>query len=258
MQNAKSVCTPLELKERLKSNPEGELSEKVNVKFYQSLIGSLMYLATSTRPDISYAVSRLSLFLSDPRKQHSIAGKRVLRYLKGTSTIGLRFTKGKHKLIGYADADWGGNLDDRKSMSGFAFILSSGVISWQSRKQPVVALSTMEAEYIALTESTREVLHLRSMLKELGFSELVVDPTVIMNDNQSSQALIKNEGHNSRTKHIDIRFHFIREAVKNNIVKIDYKPTNDMLADMFTKSLSSVKHNYCSTGLGIVDTGVNC
>ncbi|CAB0010875.1 unnamed protein product, partial [Nesidiocoris tenuis] len=201
MEDSKPISTPMEVGLKL-TRPE-KLDEGVMSKYpYQKLIGSLMYLAVSTRPDIAYTVNWLSQFNSNYTEQHWLAAKRVLRYLKGTAKKGIEFTKTKKPLRGFADADWANCASDRRSYSGFFFELGGAAITWEARKQRTVALSSVEAEYLALGEATKEAIYLRQFLTELGLSRPTTS-TLILNDNQGAQLLAKNSIHHSRTKHID-------------------------------------------------------
>jgi len=161
------------------------------------------------------------------------------------------------KLIGYSDADWAGCLDDRHSTTGNVFLLSGGAVSWASKRQPVVALSTSEAEYIALSSATQEAVWLRRLLTELGAS---VSPVVLMEDNQSAIALAKNPIAHARTKHIDIRYHYICEAVQDGLIELQYCPTNEMTADLLTKPLpkESFQKFRASLGLETLTTTLQC
>ncbi|KAL6420407.1 hypothetical protein ACFW04_014533 [Cataglyphis niger] len=171
---------------------------------YQSLLGSLMYLAVSTRPDIFYAISILSQFNTNPGKAHWSAAKRVLRYLKGTINYSLVYTKSEIPLIGFVDADWGGNVNDHVSYTGFVFKLANTAITWEARKQKSIALSSTEAEYMALTEAAKETIYLRNLLEEMCYMERQSKSTTIYCDNQGAQKLMRNPMYYSRTKHIDI------------------------------------------------------
>ena len=139
-------------------------------------------------------------------------------------------------LTGYSDADWAGDLDDRHSTSGNLFIMAGATISWTSKKQATVALSTAEAEYIALNTATQEAIWLQRLLADL--SDIQYKPTIIMGDNQGSIAIARNPVFHSRTKHIDIRHHFIREAIQDGVIDLRFCPTNEMIADVLTKPLS--------------------
>jgi hypothetical protein len=235
MQDSKPVSTPADASQKLVRAAEGE--EYINQQQYQSIIGSLMYLSVSSRPDITYMVSTLARFSSHPTKQHWTALKRVLRYLKGTVQYGIVYTrKSSRECIGYSDADWAGDLDDRKSTSGYLFQVSGGAVTWRSKKQSCVALSTAEAEYMALSSAAQEAVWLRQLTAELGSSPETA--TTIFEDNQSAIAMTKNPQFHGRAKHISIKYHFIREQVSNGAINLEYCPTNQMLVDMFTKGLS--------------------
>jgi len=162
-----------------------------------------------TRPDIAYAVGVVSRFLANPGKEHWKAVKWILRYLRGTTKKCLCFGNGKLELSGYTDADWAGDKDSRKSISGYVTTFAGGAVSWQSKLQKCVALSTTEAEYIAATEACKEMLWMKNFLLELGVNQ---DKYVVLCDNQSTIHLAKNPSFHSRSKHIDIRHHWIREV----------------------------------------------
>eukprot|EP00253_Pinus_taeda_P018632 PITA_18632 len=187
---------------------------------YKSIVGSLMYL-TATRPDIMYAVSLISRFMDRPKEAHWQAAKRILRYVKGTKMFGILYTTSEcSDLIGYTDSDWARSVDDRKSTSGYVFHMGSGVISWASKKQPIVALSTTEAEYVAATAVACQAVWIRRMLRSLCQEQ--TKGTVILCDNSSAIALSKNSVFHKRTKDIDTKFHYIRELVNNgeSVLKI--------------------------------------
>ena len=216
---------------------------------YRQLIGALMYIAVGTRPDISYAVNMLSQFNVHHDNTHWTAAKRVLRYLKGTIDIKLWYEKDAKGVTGYADADWGNCKIDRRSYSGYVFVLSGAAISWCSRKQRTVALSSTEAEYMCVTEAAKEAICIFNLLKELKRKES--SEIIIYNDNQSAEKLAKNPVYHARSKHIDIRYHFIRQAIKEYPLRIEYLPTEEMTADILTKPLGANKHEFCTVKLGL-------
>ena len=184
-------------------------SELVDATLYRQLIGSLMYLV-NTRPDLSFAVNTLSQFMVEPRRVHWIAAKHVLRYIVGIVDYGLYYVRGDGvRLVGYSDSDWAGCASDRKSTSGCCFGLGSAVVSWFSRKQKSVALSLAEAEYMAASQASCEAIWLRKLLVGLFGREL--RPTVIYCDNESCVKLSENPVFHDRSKHIEIRYHFIRD-----------------------------------------------
>lgn len=233
MFDCKSVNTPMETGLKLIKG-----DEKDSKYDYRNLVGCLMYIAVCSRPDIAHAVSVLSQFNECYTEVHWKAAKRVLRYLKGTSHNSLTFRKGCLDINGYADADWAGNEVDRRSYTGYVFMLGHSIVSWESRKQKTVALSSTEAEYMALSDACKEAMFLQSFLSELG----VTCKVNICNDNQSALKLCTNSMYHSRTKHIDVKHHFIRDAVEKNIVNIRYLCTDEMVADILTKPLSKEKH----------------
>jgi len=221
---------------------------------YASIVGGLMFAACVTRPDIMCAVGQLSQFLNNPSSKHMSAAKRVLRYLKGTSSLGITYRPPPLHLQGYSDADWAGDMDTRRSTTGYIVMLNNGAIAWKSRRQPTVALSTMESEYMALTDATKELKWVRMLLAELGHSNnKSADeiPTVVFSDNQSAIALGKNPVSHARAKHIDLRHHFIREAIQDQIIWVQYIPTAEMTADSLTKALGHEKHEKCTACMGM-------
>ncbi|UYV68405.1 hypothetical protein LAZ67_5004222 [Cordylochernes scorpioides] len=244
MKEAKPISTPMDSNSKLTkiSSIEGE-NEPVKKEEYQSLIGSLIYLSVSTRPDIAYAVSALGQFSNDPRRQHWNAAKRVLRYLKGTLCLKITYEKTNETLYGCVDADWGGNLADRKSQTGLVFFLARGPIAWESKKQQTVALSSTESEYIALCEAGKEAVYLRTLLDEMGFGELLNEPTVLKTDNQGAQQLARNPVHHARTKHIDIKWHYIRSICSDGLIEVVHIPTQENVADILTKALDLLKND---------------
>ena len=248
MEDCKPVSTPLsDLKPLLSSETPHE--EKL-VKPYQQLIGSLLYLAVTSRPDIAYAVTFLSQFNTKPTSKHFAAAKRVLRYLKGSTNFSLCFRKSNQDIIGYSDADWANNCPNRKSFSGNVFIYSNAAISWECRKQATTSLSSTEAEYISLSDASKEAIHLKNLLSELiGRS----GPIVINCDNQSALNLTENPILHRRTKHIDVKYHFIRDQVKNNHVNVFYVPDEEMVADALTKPVPAPKLNFCAKNFGLVN-----
>lgn len=224
--------TPMEFGLKLSKNCKDEC---VDGSLYRSLVGSLVYL-TATRPDMVFAVSMISRFMESPKSSHWEAGKRILKYVKGTIDHGITYSRTSNfKLTGYSDSDFGGNLDDGRSTAGYIFNMGSGAVSWQSKKQSVVALSSAEAEYMSLSIAGCQALWLRGLLTELEHPQ--DDPTTIFCDNKSAIALTKNPVFHGKSKHIRIKFHFIRELVSNGEVKIEFCGTKDQLADCFTKAL---------------------
>ena len=217
--------------------------EPFDPRTYREAVGSLVYAMVSTRPDLCYAVSKLSQTLSNPTTGNWQMLKHVFQYIQGTLDLGLVFRKtDKLGLIGYADADWA-NSNDRKSMTGYCFMMSENgpAISWKTQKQTSTALSTCEAEYMALSAASQEAIYLIRIYENLTGKNC--SPVKIFGDNQGSLALVKNPIKHGRSKHIDIRYHFVRDCVAEGKVELSYIPSNDNLADPFTKPLSRVKLN---------------
>jgi hypothetical protein len=205
---------------------------------YRECVGALQYLAVLTRPDIVYAVNQASRFLANPGKKHWEAVKRILRYLRGTVDDGLEYKRSASATLvdGYSDSDWAGDSDDRRSCSGHVFRVYGGIVSFRSKKQPTTALSSCEAELIALTMAMKEALWLRGLLVELGIHQSD-QPMLIHEDNQGAMALANDAKFSDRTKHVDIKFFRVREEVSKNRIKVKYCHTSKMLADIFTKPL---------------------
>ena len=248
MENSKPVSTPLDPGTKL-VKPDSCLREELEEYPFRELIGSLMYLAVGTRPDIAFAVNSLSQYNTCYNKEHWVAAKRVLRYLKGTTNHGITFKKTGIVLEGYTNADWASCTNDRRSYTGFVFILGGTAITWEAKKQRTVALSSTEAEYMALSEAAKEAMYLRRFLEKVGVK--LKQPTVVWNDNQGAQKLARNNVFRSRTKHIDIRHHFIREVLQDAYIRIDYMTSNEMMADVLTKGLAGPKHLENSGKMGV-------
>jgi len=217
---------------------------------YPALVGSLLYLSLTTRPDIAFAVGVLTRFTSAPSKAHWLAAKAVVRYLSGTSDLGLTFApSGSAQLTGYCDADYAGELDGRRSCTGYAFLLHGGPISWKSQLQKTVAQSTAESEYMAAASAVKEAVWLRTLLEDL---DIPVDgPVQMYTDNQACLSFLKDHMTSPRAKHIDIRYHAARQKVEEGVVHFEYLQTSEMLADIFTKALPAPKFKYFCGLLGL-------
>ena len=216
---------------------------------YRQAIGSLMYLAIATRPDIAFAVSILSRFLNDPGDTHWEAVKRIYRYLKATKDMQLTYGSERHDLEGYTDAD-GGSQEDRHAIAGYAFLIDGGAISWGAKRQELVTLSTAEAEYVAATHAAKEALWLHKLFGDI-LPHLLHPATTLHCDNQSAIKLATTDNYHARTKHLDMRYHFIRDLNNKSVIKLCYCPTEDMLADMLTKALPKWKVAAQSAALGL-------
>jgi hypothetical protein len=207
-----------------------------------------------TRPDIAFSISTLAQFSTNPGPAHQTALKRLLRYLQRTASQTITYSRlsdsdTQPKLVGFSDADWGQSPDDRRSVTGYAFLLAGGAISWQSKKQRTVALSTVEAEYMALTQASKEAIWWRSTMKGLGYDTAL--PTVLHCDSQGAIALAKNPAHHSRTKHIAIQYHFTRECIADRSITLSFIGTKEMAADVLTKTLDSRTHSTAIQLLGM-------
>ena len=178
--------------------------------------------------------------MSKPSSMHWVMVKSILRYLKGTLDVKLCLGGMALTLKGYCDADWGGDVNSRRSTMGYVFFLGQGAISWSSKRQPTIALSTTEAEYMAASQSVKEAIWFRELMADVGCVQ--ERATMIICDNQGCIALAKNPKHHSRTKHIDVQHHFIREKVEEEVIELRYCPTQEMVADVLTKALARDKH----------------
>lgn len=216
---------------------------------YREAIGSLMYASLGTRSDITYAVSFLSRFSDNPGRAHREAVRCVFRYLSGTKSLKLTYGTIALDLVGYTDAD-GSTHEDRKAISGYAFLIDGGAVSWSSKRQELILLSTTESEYVALTHASKEALWLHSLIGQV-FAPFA-DAIPMNSDNQSAIALARDNQYHAHTKHIDIRFHFVRWIVEEKKICLVYCPTEDMVADVFTKALLSAKVKHFTLALGLV------
>ena len=252
MTNCKPASTPLEphsilrryneqLDKEVISGGRRDLSPEA-AHNYREIVGVLIYLVSCTRPELANSVSQLSQCMSHPLHEHLVAAKHVLRYLRGTSDLAITYSSddldvSENNIIkGYADASYGSIPDTRRSVTGYVFFLNNAAVSWKTRVQPTVAISTAEAEYMALCAAAQEAMFLRNILNDMGFPQ---PPTVIYEDNQPAIHIAENRVTSQRSKHIDIKYHFIREAIINKIIKIVYIPTHDQVADILTKILKT-------------------
>lgn len=215
---------------------------------YSTLIGSLMYLTSCTRPDIAQAVGALARYMSKPTIAHWTAAKHVLRYLTGTTDYGIVFTPSNSTLNAYCDANHAGDIDTRRSTTGYVFTFNNGAITWSSRLQPTVAASTTEAEYMAAAATVKEALWLRKLFNDLDLHTACID---IKSDSQSAIHMLKNPVISLRSKHIDIVHHFARERVARGEVNFCYIPTDAMVADILTKPVTTTKFKFCRAAMGI-------
>jgi hypothetical protein len=246
MEDCKTKATPLSPSIKLSAEEGDPLDTD---KFpYSQLVGSLMYIAVCTRPDISYSVGALARYMAKPTTVHWQAAKGVLRYLAGTADFGITFGSTTDGLIGYCDADYAGDTDTRRSTTGYMFLMGGGAVSWSSKRQQTIAASTTEAEYMAAAAAVKEALWLRNLLADFNIQ---ITPVTLFADNQSAIKLLRNPISSLRSKHIDVIHHFARERVMKGDVMFSYIRTDDMLADMLTKALAGPKHYACCKGIGV-------
>ena len=252
MSDCKPVSTPQEIDNSLGKIEYEKLNEEMHA-LYREAVGKLMFLMTSTRPDIAFTVGLLARQLSGPSEGHWKLVKRTLRYLQGTKALNLALG-GPHEdiiLKAYVDASWANDLEDRKSTSGCIVLICDSAVTWFSRKQTSVALSTTEAEYVAASSCVQEVLWARQLLDDIGFKQLMA--TKIMEDNQGCIKLAKNFRTDTRTKHIDIRHHFLRDKINSKEIEMVYCPTEDMAADVLTKALPGPQFTKLRETLGLAN-----
>ena len=227
---------------------KSDVGDTVDATLYRSMIGSLLYLSAS-RPDIMFALCVCARYQSNPLTTHLSAVKRILKYVLGTASLGLWYTKDTNTdLVGFSDSDWAGDIDDRKSTSGGCFYLGRNLVSWYSRKQNCVSLSTAESEYVAAGSCVTQLIWLKNMLTAYGLKS---DTLLMFCDNHSAINISKNPLQHSRTKHIDIRHHFLRDLVNLQVVDIQHIETINQLADIFTKPLDSERFFSLRRSLGM-------
>lgn len=274
MTNSRPISTPMEVKHGLRhsQSPVDRLGrDAMRSTPYLSAVGGIMYAMTCTRPDLAYAVTTLSQFGNNPGAAHWSACKRVLQYMNCTSNVGITYrakppsyrsgqlTDDKAELYGFCDADWGSNPDNRRSITGYAWMLAGGVISWAARRQPTVALSTVEAEYMGYCMAAKEAIWWRQLLSQLYYqptnqsqtNQTQLPSTTIFADNQGAIALAQNPEFHQKTKHISIIYHFVRERVASRDIRLEYLSTHEMAADFLTKSLPRDGLLRCCSRLGI-------
>eukprot|EP00253_Pinus_taeda_P035988 PITA_35988 len=253
MEDAKLVCTPMVTRCSLSANDE---SVAVHQPTYRSMIGSLLYL-TSTRPDIMHAVGIVGRFQANPKETHLQAVKRIFKYLQGTQNYGLWYPRDTNlTLHAYTYADWAGSVDDRKSTSGGAFFMGPRLVSWFSKKRSLIALSTAEVEYVAAASYCTQLLWMMQTLQD--FQITCTPPISILCDNTSTISISKNPVMHSKIKHIPIKYHFLREQVLEQNVKLEYVPSKEQVAGILTKPLPKETFEYLRQKLGVVDVSSCC
>lgn len=246
MRDCKGTKTPL-----IKGYQHDDNEMVIDVP-YRQIIGSLMFVATVSRPDIAYATSYLSQYLDKPTKSLWTQAKRTLRYLRDTENLGLTYERNDDERIEtYSDADWAGSLTNRKSVSGSVTLYNGSTVAWLSRKQQCVSLSTVEAEYVAAATSACDLLYIKGLYNDFNGSDSEVNCVLYM-DNKGAIQLTKSYENSKRTKHIDIKAHFVKELVLKKEMEVEYISTDTNLADLLTKSLSNEKLSYFRQCLNIV------
>jgi hypothetical protein len=239
MTGCNPVKTPLAQGEKL--HLENEKTGKLDVPYKQA-IGMIQYLASSTRPDIAFAASYLGQLSSNPNRKHWAAAKHVMRYLEGTKNKRLIIDDGNEEIRAYTDADWAGSTSEFKSYSGFVIFMGKMPIVWRTRKQNCISLSTQEAEYVAMSECSKELQWLNNLLEELDLKSN--NKPVLFCDNTSAIRLAENPMMTGKSKHIAIRYHFVRDLVIGNKIMIKHIPSEENVADILTKPLGTVKNGY--------------
>ncbi|UYV81527.1 hypothetical protein LAZ67_20001435, partial [Cordylochernes scorpioides] len=230
--------------------PTPEQKEKMPKFPFREAVGSLMFASCVSRPDITYAVSQVSKFLEYPGTAHCTTVKNIFRYLKGTPHMGILFT-GQDQLVGYSDSDFARDVDSRKSTTGYAFMMNGGTVSWASQRQPIIALSNTESEYIAACSAAKELIWIRRLLQGIGCD--ITKETELYIDNQAAIKPVENPVFHKRTKHIDVRYHFIRSKHEEGELKVHHVCSSEQLADIMTKPLPRNKFHYLRGLLNILD-----
>ncbi|GJT77434.1 putative ribonuclease H-like domain-containing protein [Tanacetum coccineum] len=245
--SVKTAITPMETKMALTKDEE---ADEVDVHLYRSMIGSLMYL-TASRPDIMFAVCACSRFQVTPKTSHLNAVKRIFKYLKGKPNLGLWYPReSSFDLEAYSDSDYAGANLDRKSTTGGCQFLGSRLISWQCKKQTIVATSTTEAEYVAAASCCGQVLWIQNQMLDYGFNFM---NTKIHIDNESTICIVKNPVYHSKTKHIEIRHHFIRDSYEKKLIRVEKIHTDFNVADLLTKAFDGPRFNFLVVNIGMIN-----
>lgn len=249
LQNCKPAKTPSDTAEKLSVQMVNDENDITGTVPYQELIGSLLYISQCTRPDIAFSVNNASRFNSRHCKTHWEAVLRILKYLSGTADYKLKYSGPREDLCAFSDADWASDIDKRRSCTGSLLKLAGAAISWQSKRQDIVAMSSTEAEYIAMSSTVREVEWTKQFIN--GLQPNAIKTVTIYCDNESAIKLGNIAAFRERTKHIDIRHHHIREKVERNEIRLRHVGTNNMIADSLTKPVTGEKTKFCAQGMGI-------
>lgn len=256
MADCKSLNNPTDINTKLSinMNPEENVGNMITDIPYQQAVGCLLFLAQATRPDISFAVNNVSRFNNCYTEAHWKAVKRIMRYLKSSIDHKLRYTRVTEnknlEIEGYCDADWASDIDNRRSCTGYVFKVSNAAVSWGSKRQQTIALSSTEAEYMAMSSAVQEAIWLKQLADELGCR--TKRAVKLFCDNQSAIKLTESDIYRQRSKHIDIRFHYIRNIIKEGKVDVIYVNTKENVADSLTKAVTTEKFIYCCKNMGII------
>jgi hypothetical protein len=247
MEDSTPVSTPMVVGCKISKD---DISPYVDQRTYRSMIGSLLYITTS-RPDIMQVVGMVGRYQSAPKQSHLVVVKRIFKYLKGTMTYGLWYPRNQNfQLTAYSDVDWKNCLDERKSTSGGAFFIGDWLVAWLSKKQGSISLSTTEAEYIATATCCTQILWMIQTLTDLKVT--YTDPIPLHCDNTSAISVSKNPVLHSKTKHIPIKYHFLKEKVTSRVVQLNYIPSTEQIVDIFTKPLAKTPFEYLRQKLGVI------
>ena len=221
---------------KAEADPDSSEAPRITAATFSSVLGTFMYASNCTRPDITHALNHLARYSVNPSTESVLELRRIARYLSGTLEMGLVYSpSGSNQLDAYCDSDWGGCTITRKSTSGFALMLGGAAIHWASKRQPSVALSTAEAEYIAMGEADRSIMHCRQLLTHMGMHQS--SATMLYCDSQAAIAISKADSVAPRRKHIDVKHHFIREQIHAGVIQPQWISTLEQPADIFTKAL---------------------
>jgi len=249
-----SECNPVTTPSDKMTAVEASTCSKGTVP-YREAVGSLMYLAIGTRPDIAYAVSSVSQALEKPSQHDWLRVKRIFKYLKGTYQMGIVYDAGYQSGVftAYSDADYAGDVSTRRSTSGVVCLHMGGPVSWSSQRQKSVALSTTEAEFIAASEAAKEIVWLSRLFSEIS---VLTSIPVLKIDNMSAVKLVKNPAFHKRSKHIEVRYYFVREKYDEGQLVVEHVPGDEQIADIMTKPLQKCRYQVLRDMMGVMDLNV--